>query len=177
MLADMGGLVGAFFFGAMCGLLWGYLHVVVARKDGLFRSGQPERSPRLGVAVLVSDEQGRLLLGRRGKQPNYGKWVIPGGGVKFGEGITETALREIKEETGLTIDPVPGRPRVVEIFDESGNEHRIIMFWEARPVDDATIKPASDLLDARFFRKEELAELDISPVVKPVLCEFGWCDA
>jgi 8-oxo-dGTP diphosphatase len=60
-------------------------------------------SPRLGCAVLVQNG-GRLLLGVRAKEPYRGKWIIPGGGVRFLERFEQTAAREIREETGLEIE-------------------------------------------------------------------------
>jgi ADP-ribose pyrophosphatase YjhB (NUDIX family) len=136
------------------------------------RDGQDTTKPRLGVAVLVVDSDGRLLLGRRGKQPNYGKWVIPGGGVEFGESWRRTGEREIEEETGLVVDINPRqRPFVLEVLDD--REHRVILFVEAR-VTGGALRPSSDLLDAKFFSRDSLAGVDVSCVVKPVLDELGW---
>lgn len=128
--------------------------------------------PRLGVAVLVSVPGPRLLLGRRGKGPNYGKWVIPGGGVKLGQTIVETARREVEEEIGLRINLTSHRPQhVLEIIN--GDEHRVILFMQATG-DGAEPVASSDLLEARYFNASELPGLDISPVLLPVLRKFGW---
>ena len=48
------------------------------------------------------DEQ--FLLIRRGKPPRLGEWSIPGGRQELGETVRETAVREIREETGLEIE-------------------------------------------------------------------------
>ena len=54
----------------------------------------------LGVgAVLVRD--GRVLVGLRRGGPSTGTWSFPGGKVEHGETTEETALRELREETGL----------------------------------------------------------------------------
>ncbi len=57
-------------------------------------------SPILGVgAVIFNNEE--VLLVKRGKEPGYGKWSIPGGAVELGETLKEGLLREIMEETSL----------------------------------------------------------------------------
>lgn len=59
----------------------------------------------LGVGALIFDEQGKLLLTKRGPKAKneVGKWEIPGGGVEFGETVEEAVVREIKEELAITI--------------------------------------------------------------------------
>lgn len=127
---------------------------------------------RLGVAVLVVNDRGELLLGRRGKEPNYGKWVVPGGGVEPGETWHATARREILEETGLHIHVASTHPYVLEIINPG--EHRVILCaggsLDPTP---GLLVPSSDLLEAKFFAHGHLPD-DISPAVRPVLVEYGW---
>lgn len=139
-------------------------------------SSEPKKRPRLGVAVVVTDDRKRILLGRRGKEPNRGLWVIPGGGVELGETMVQTAHREIQEETGLRILGVRAcRPLwVQEVIGD--DEHRVIVFVEATVVAyprERLPKAGSDLLEARFFERGSLPH-DISPVVVPVLRVLGW---
>jgi 8-oxo-dGTP diphosphatase len=129
--------------------------------------------PRLGVAVLVTDEHGRLLLGRRGQEPNYGTWVIPGGGVEGGESWCAAARRELLEETGLLVHVDRAqRPFVLEIL--TAEEHRLILCVRGS-VEGGMLKASSDLIDAQFFSADELPP-DLSPAVRPALAEFGWLD-
>ena len=128
-------------------------------------------SPRVGSAVFVVDDDGRLLLGIRDKEPCLGKWVLPGGKVEPFETLEDAARREILEETGLDIK-VTRTMDVIEIIDPP-HEHRIIVYALASPVG-GRLAAASDLSSARFFAREELAGLDVTPAVGEVLRKHGW---
>ena len=61
--------------------------------------------PAVGVgAVLI--HQGKVLLIKRGKEPLRGRWVVPGGTVEAGETLEQALVREVREETGLTVRPL-----------------------------------------------------------------------
>ena len=62
----------------------------------------------LSAKVLVRDEQGRVLLLKRSvrSKNNRGKWDLPGGKVDTGESFDGALLREVAEETGLTVSLV-----------------------------------------------------------------------
>lgn len=57
----------------------------------------------LAAGAVVTDEQGRVLLVLRGRDPQKGRWSVPGGSVEPGETLSETAQREVLEETGLHV--------------------------------------------------------------------------
>ena len=59
--------------------------------------------PLVGVGVVLVD-QGRILLVQRGHEPNQGLWAVPGGKVELGESLTAAAVREVMEETGLSVE-------------------------------------------------------------------------
>jgi ADP-ribose pyrophosphatase YjhB (NUDIX family) len=66
------------------------------------------------VGAVVHDEHGRLLLIRRGHAPGRGLWSVPGGRVEAGETEAAAVVREVAEETGLTVvaEGVLGRVRI-----------------------------------------------------------------
>ena len=59
------------------------------------------------VGAVIKDDTGRLLLIRRGHEPAAGLWSIPGGRIEPGESDASALVREVLEETGLTV--VAGR--------------------------------------------------------------------
>jgi 8-oxo-dGTP diphosphatase len=124
----------------------------------------------VGSALLITD-RGRVLLGRRAKDPNRGKWILPGGGIRPFESIAGAARREALEETGLVV-VVDQVLDVKEIID-TPTEHRLIVYSAAHPVG-GELRAASDLDLAAWFRPEELASLDLSDVVRNVLHQHGW---
>lgn len=58
--------------------------------------------PIVGIGAVVLKD-GQVLLIKRGKPPRVGSWSLPGGAQKLGETVAEGALREVAEETGLTV--------------------------------------------------------------------------
>ncbi len=58
------------------------------------------RSPLLGALAVVLRED-HVLLAQRGKDPGRGLWGFPGGHVEWGETVAQTAMRELREETGI----------------------------------------------------------------------------
>ena len=59
--------------------------------------------PLIGVGVIVLKDE-RVLLVRRGKPPEEGRWSLPGGRQRLGEPVRDTARREVREEAGVDID-------------------------------------------------------------------------
>lgn len=135
-------------------------------------AGETKRLPRLGSAVVVLSE-GMILLGARAKDPNRGKWVLPGGKIEPFESINEAARREIQEETGLEIE-VERQLGVWEIINPP-DEHRVIVYSVARPVGGA-LRPATDLSDVAFYPVAALESLDLSDTVRAVLGRFLPCE-
>ena len=126
--------------------------------------------PRIGSALLVRDETNRILLGQRNKDPQRGSWVIPGGKIQAFESIAEAAARELEEETGLRVR-VDDQFRAYEIVNRP-SEHRIVIYSWAR-VTGGTLKASDDFSAVRFFSSEELAEVQLTPLVRKVLEDAG----
>ena len=108
-------------------------------------------------------------------EPNKGMIITPGGGIELFEKMEDTVKREIMEETGLEITNIK-QLGTYEIINNP-DEHRIIIYWSA-DYNKNSVHSATDLLDAKFYTKEEIKELDklkkLSSITKQVLSDNSW---
>lgn len=129
---------------------------------------------RVGCSVLIKSNN-KLLLGISNKEPNRGMIITPGGGIELFERMEDTVKREIMEETGLEITNIK-QLGTYEIINNP-DEHRIIIYWSA-DYNKNSVHSATDLLDAKFYTKEEIKELDklkkLSSITKQVLSDNSW---
>lgn len=129
---------------------------------------------RVGCSVLIQNN-GKLLLGIRDKEPNKGKVITPGGGVELFENMEDTVKREVMEETGLQICNIK-QLKTYQIINEP-DEHRIIIYWSAE-YNGNSIHSATDLKNAKFYTRSEIHKLDetgkLSNITKQVLADNGW---
>ena len=128
--------------------------------------------PMVGVGGIVLNE-GKVLLVRRGKQPGYGKWSIPGGMVELGETLSEAIKREVLEECGIEIelkDVVAVLERVIRREDERVRYHYVLVdflgYWKG-----GELQPASDILEARWADPSEMETLEMTDRTQQVVFE------
>ena len=119
------------------------------------------------LAIILRD--GRILMIKRGVEPHLGYWCPPGGVRDEGETLRETAMREVKEETGLDVEvveelgrvigPITGKPHSVFLCTLTGGSLRLdpLETKEARWI---PYEELSRLLVPRFIR-EFLATLNL----------------
>lgn len=78
---------------------------------------------RIANCILLDQERNRVLLLNK---PSRGWWVAPGGKMEQGETITETVIREYKEETGLIL----ANPELKGVFTIMVEDHqRVVNEW------------------------------------------------
>lgn len=101
-----------------------------------------------------------MLLIRRGRPPGQGLWSIPGGRVEPGESDAEALVREVLEETGLTVTP-RGLAGVVDRPGPGGVVYEIRDYLAE--VSGGTLAAGDDAADAGWFSEEDLGRLPLSP--------------
>jgi ADP-ribose pyrophosphatase len=121
--------------------------------------------------VVFKDDA--VLLVQRGNAPARGMWAIPGGSVHLGETLQAAAEREIFEETGVVIRA--NAP--VFVFDVIEQDDRGVVKYHYVIVDLAADyvsgdpRAGDDAADARWIRREELAQLAVNPKTRRLLAE------
>ena len=123
------------------------------------------------VGAVVHDAAGRLLLIRRGHAPNAGLWSVPGGRVEPGETEAVAVVREVAEETGLTVraGAVLGRVRI------PGEGVVFTVADLACTLTDPAQQPVAgdDAADVAFVDAAALAGLDCTPGLRGALGGWG----
>jgi len=105
-------------------------------------------------AVAVVD--GALLLVRRARPPEAGSWSVPGGRVDAGETVRGAVVREVLEETGLTV----GCGRFVGWAERLGPDgHFVILDFEVTGAGDGDPVPGSDAAAVAWVPLAEVATL------------------
>jgi ADP-ribose pyrophosphatase YjhB (NUDIX family) len=105
------------------------------------------------AAICIVEREGNVLMVRRGNQPGYGLWSIPGGYVDRGEVVEEAAAREVLEETGLEVDV----DQLLGLFSEAGYPVMVAAF-AAREVG-GHLRTGPETLDVGFFSSSALPPL------------------
>ena len=108
--------------------------------------------PKL-VAVVIVEQEGRVLMMRRAGEPGEGLWSIPGGYVDRGEVVEAAAAREVLEETGLEV----GIDDLLGIFSEAGRPVVVAVFTGR--VTGGALRPGPEALEAAFFHPNYLPPL------------------
>jgi ADP-ribose pyrophosphatase YjhB (NUDIX family) len=113
-------------------------------------------NPAPTACALCVDERGRLLLARRAHPPYEGRWDTPGGFVEEDEHPLDALRRELREETGLEVEP--GRFLGVWMDQYSEDETgpwTLNLYWLARVLGGEP-QAADDVSELRWFGPDEL---------------------
>jgi 8-oxo-dGTP pyrophosphatase MutT (NUDIX family) len=123
-------------------------------------------SRKPSASVFVTDNVGAILLLRR---TDNGLWTIPTGSLKKGETVSQCAIRECEEETGLAVE-ITGLVGVFSTPDHviayGGGEVRqpVNVCLRAR-VTGGHAKPTEEASEIRWVRPDQLSDYDIHPAI------------
>lgn len=133
------------------------------------------------TGILVKDDQNRILLVKKpeGVGPYPGTYLTPGGGVKTGEKIEAAALRELYEETSVKIKNLKQAMFLDDVTPNWQGEmtHYIMLLYTADFVSgslEATEGDDDNLEVIKFFNKDEVKEITLSPPLEKLLKYLGW---
>jgi 8-oxo-dGTP pyrophosphatase MutT (NUDIX family) len=134
----------------------------------------PDPPPVQGLVVVVyavvRDEDGRVLLVRR---IDDGNWELPGGRVEIGETTSQTVLREVAEESGITIvitgvSGVYSDPDHIVVYREEGalQQHAICLHAHPDPPRQRPRPDHEETTDAAWFSPATTRALTMQPDVR-----------
>ncbi len=125
------------------------------------------RIPCVG-AILADGE--RILLIRRGHEPEAGRWSLPGGRIEPGETDHQALVREVREETGLEVIPGP----LVGAVDRALPGGGVLEIRDyVADITGGTLAAGDDADDARWFSVRELGRLPLSSGLLEALNDWG----
>ncbi len=126
--------------------------------------------PVVGVGAIII-KGGEVLLARRGREPGYGEWSIPGGGVKLGETLEEAVIREVREEVNLAIRV----EEVVEVLERIFHDpqgkvqyHYVLVDFLCEHLSGQG-KPGSDALELQWVPVSEVPRQPLPGETKRVI--------
>jgi ADP-ribose pyrophosphatase YjhB (NUDIX family) len=149
--------------------------IALKMKAGIVEREFPS-TPLVGVGAIVVRDS-RVLLVRRGNEPLKGHWTLPGGMLEVGETLTAGVVREVREETGLDVEPI----ELIELLDRIHREggrvryHYVIADYLCR-VTGGKLRAASDAAAVRWVERSEWnshSALVLDPITVRVI-EKGW---
>lgn len=119
--------------------------------------------PIVGIgAIIVCD--GKMLLEKRKNDPGKGRWSVPGGVVELGENVTQTVIREVKEETGLDV----AEPEHIDVVDqitrdEDGRiKYHFVIIDYLVDLKGGTLKAASDADELEWVSLDDVEKCDLT---------------
>jgi ADP-ribose pyrophosphatase YjhB (NUDIX family) len=127
----------------------------------------------LGSSAVIADGEGRILLHRRA---DSGNWALPGGAMELGETLADSAIREVREETGFDVRI----DRIVGIYSDPGH---VFAYGDGEVRQEFSICLActitggahavsTESTDVRFFAPADLPDLQIHQSIRTRIQDY-----
>lgn len=132
--------------------------------QGCFRIEDDYVTPKVDVRAVVFNDKDEILLV---KERADGMWAIPGGWADVGYSPSENAVKEVKEETGLDVEPV----RLLSILDKKCHPHPPHTHYAYKVfilcrLTGGEFNTVFDILDKGFFPQDKLPPLSEERILK-----------
>jgi len=118
---------------------------------------------RVRVAGILISDEGLLLIAHKKNDDVY--WLLPGGGVDYGESLSEALIREFVEELNIDIT-VSDLAFISDSIDPSGNRHILNICFICEYAGGEYLLGTEDRLhDFSFFGKDEIPNIKLFPPI------------
>jgi ADP-ribose pyrophosphatase YjhB (NUDIX family) len=119
------------------------------------------------ASAVVVNQAGRILLHRRDDNE---LWSIPGGGMEVGERIADTVVREVKEETGLEVQPetivgIYSNPQHVVEYGDGEVRQQFSVCFACRLVG-GKLATSDESLEVGFFTPTEIETMPMHESIR-----------
>jgi ADP-ribose pyrophosphatase YjhB (NUDIX family) len=127
----------------------------------------PANSLVPGGSAIVTNDQGEILLQRR---TDSGLWALPGGTMDIGETLAGAVVREVREETGLEVEPVRivgiySDPKHVFAYDD-GEVRQEFNICLACRLTGGKLAVSEESREVRFFELAKIDQLEMHPSIR-----------
>lgn len=125
-----------------------------------------KKSLRVRVAAVIKDKKGKILLVQQTKK-NSSYWLLPGGGIEFGETAEVALHRELNEELSLVV--VKSEFLLLnESIDPSKKKHLVQLVFQTTVKELVpTLSPKEKAITGfGYFSPQEILDMDLRPNIK-----------
>lgn len=114
------------------------------------------RNPVPVANVIVENEKGEIVLGKRAIDPKKGEWALPGGYVEYDEDPKEAAKREVLEEIGLEVEI----QELIDVYHRKTIEEKyVVPIVYSAKITGGFLCPGDDTEEVRYYNLKSLPKL------------------
>ncbi len=148
---------------------------MIGRNSSLCNGGM-KNQPVLAVRAIIPDENNSILILKRDIASKYGgQWCLPGGKMNYGQTVSESLEKEVKEETALIITEIRFLFYMDNLPENHGEDQHITLYFQCRAYGKIILnKESSEFV---WIGQEQINKYDIAfnndTAIKKFLKELG----